>query len=148
MKLELATINKIALEFLGQYRRKLMDDNKRATGQLINDTAYVVEYDGRYLIVSLNLPDEWKYVEYGRKPGKFPPINAIRQWIRVKPILPRPYKGKVPTENQLAYLIGRKIAKDGIPTGNYLSNTIRDFDIKGKVYDEVVRLMQDEWNKD
>lgn len=148
MSLELTSIQRIVLDFLGQYRRRLIDDNKRATGNLINNPAYMVEYDGRYLTVSLDLPDEWKYVEYGRKPGKFPPPDAIRRWIKVKPILPRPHNGKVPTENQLVYLIGRKIHRDGIPAGNYLSTTIRDFDIVGKVYDEISSLITANWTEE
>ena len=45
----------------------------------------------------------------GRAPGKFPPIEAIRQWIQDK--------GITPFDNisisSLAFLIARKIANDG-----------------------------------
>ncbi|PHQ27857.1 hypothetical protein [Leeuwenhoekiella nanhaiensis] len=45
----------------------------------------------------------------GREPGKFPPIAAIRQWILDKPI---PFLGKIKLSS-LAFLIARKIAKEG-----------------------------------
>jgi len=45
----------------------------------------------------------------GREPGKFPPIAAIRQWILDKPI---PFVGKIKLSS-LAFLIARKIAKEG-----------------------------------
>ncbi len=53
-------------------------------------------------------------LEYGRRPGKFPPLLAIRQWIADKGLVPRPdAKGRAVSVNSLAYLIGRKIAKEG-----------------------------------
>lgn len=46
---------------------------------------------------------------YGRKPGKFPPIKAIEQWIIDKGItLENNIKA-----SSLAFLIARKIAKEG-----------------------------------
>lgn len=51
---------------------------------------------------------------FGRKPGKFPPVGQILQWIERKGILPRPdAKGKVPSKQSLAFLIGRAIAEKG-----------------------------------
>lgn len=46
---------------------------------------------------------------YGRKPGKFPPIKMIEQWILDKGIS---IEGKL-TTSSLAFLIARKIAKEG-----------------------------------
>ena len=46
---------------------------------------------------------------HGRKPGKFPPISAMLEYIKAKRIKP---KGKT-TERQLAFLIARAIAKKG-----------------------------------
>jgi len=45
----------------------------------------------------------------GREPGKFPPVDLIRQWILDKNI---PFLGKI-TLSSLAFLIARKIAKEG-----------------------------------
>ncbi len=46
----------------------------------------------------------------GRRPGKFPPISAILDWIRIKGITPRDSNT---TERQLAFLFARKIANSG-----------------------------------
>ena len=46
----------------------------------------------------------------GRKPGKFPPIDDILDWIRAKKISPRDAKT---TERQLAFLFARKISQSG-----------------------------------
>jgi len=48
-------------------------------------------------------------VETGRRPGSFPNITAIRQWIDDKPIIPRDNISK----NSLAFLIARSIARKG-----------------------------------
>ncbi len=47
---------------------------------------------------------------FGRKPGKFPPIDEILNWIREKRITPRDAKT---SERQLAFLFARKIAQSG-----------------------------------
>lgn len=48
--------------------------------------------------------------KFGRKPGKFPPISDILDWIRSKGITPRDTKT---SERQLAFLFARKIAQKG-----------------------------------
>ncbi|MBR3591012.1 MAG: hypothetical protein IKK89_04660 [Alistipes sp.] len=109
------------LEEFGQrlidtYKRELGSRGKIASGKLVEDLRYDVKTGDWHASVTLHLADYWKYVEHGRRAGKFPPIDAIRKWIEVKPILPRPNSnGRLPTTNQLVYLIGRKIAQKGIP---------------------------------
>jgi hypothetical protein len=83
-------------------------------------------------------------VEYGRKAGKFPPLRSIEQWIKVKGIQPmtrtqssvmkwvrhkgriRRHDGRVPSIKSLAYLIGRKIAEEGIQPRPILTTAIDD----------------------
>lgn len=74
----------------------------------------------------MEMAEYWKYVENGRKSGKFPPISAIREWVKVKPVMPRPYNGKLPTENQLAFLIARSIANKGIRPRPIFKDSIDD----------------------
>ena len=94
-----------------------------ASGKLVQSVKYELKYNETSYEVGLWMEDYWKYVEYGRKAGKFPPLSKIEEWIRVKPVIPRPYDGKLPTEKQLAYLIGRKIANEGIEGKNVLKRT-------------------------
>lgn len=109
------------------YKRNLLEDDAKASGNLINSVKYIYEQRGNSYAVSLSLNDYWKYVEYGRKPGKWPPPSAIRKWIEIKPVLPRPMKnGKLPTLNQLTYLISRKIGEEGIRPRNILEKTLED----------------------
>ena len=70
-----------------------------------------VERDG-YLVV-FDLPSYWKYIEHGTRPH-WPPHDAIRRWIDIKPVIPRPDKrGRIPSPESLTFLIRRKIAAVG-----------------------------------
>lgn len=104
-----------------EYQDNLIRDGKIATGELLNSVEYTVETDDRSITLSLKLQDYYKWVEEGRQPGRFPPVDKILEWIRVKPILPDERNGKLPTEQQLAFLIGRKIAEEGIEAGHQLA---------------------------
>lgn len=115
---------------IDSYRRKLYEGGSNATGLLGNSLSTTVNAeDGIYEVV-LNIQEYWKYLEYGRLPGTFPNIDAIRKWIQVKPVLPTPDRnGKVPTINQLTYLISRKIEEKGIEPRYYLNNTLDELDL-------------------
>lgn len=97
------------------------------TGKLVQSVNYEIRIDDDSYIVGLNLEDYWKYVEKGRGAGKFPPLSKIQQWISAKPVIPRPLaNGKLPTEKQLAFLIGRKIAEEGTEGKNVMARTIEE----------------------
>lgn len=131
---DLKQIKQLASEFAQAYKQSLVADNKVASGSLTKNIKSRVKYDGKWLEIILSLEYYWKYVEYGRKPGKFPPIDKIRNWILIKPILPRPLSnGKLPTTNQLAYLISRKIATKGIKPTYALRDSITKFDLVGRL---------------
>lgn len=107
------------------YKIALTDSDRVASGKLLNSVDYIYNSDGRSYSVSLKLEEWWKWVEYGRRPGKFPPVDKILEWIRVKPILPYPdSNGKLPTEKQLAFLIGRKISEEGYEGSHDLERTL------------------------
>lgn len=98
-----------------EYKDNLILNDVNASDALYNSVKYEVKTDRGRIEVNLSLLDYWKYIENGRKAGKWPPISAIQKWIEVKPILPRPMvNGKLPTVQQLTYLISRKIALEGI----------------------------------
>ena len=135
-KLDIVPINRIAEELAQSYREQLSADGKNASGTLSNTSSYLVNYNGTLLKISLLLEDYWKYVENDTKPH-FPPIDKIRQWIKVKPILPTARKGKLPTEKQLAYLIARKISKVGTKGSHSLQSTLDKANIYNKVINEI-----------
>lgn len=83
----------------------------------VNDTLFEIEF---------NAPEYWKYANYGRGPGKFPPLDKIEDWIKRRKISPYPLKsGRIPTRPQLAFLIGRKIAEEGFEGSGFLEFSLK-----------------------
>lgn len=118
-----------------QYKSNLKANGHKATGNLINSITSHITVNGYEYAIELTLEDYYKYVEEGRRPGKFPPVSKILEWVKVKRILPTPMaNGKLPTEKQLAFLISRKIAEKGTK-GTYdlekaMDTTINEWDEK------------------
>lgn len=125
-------LNDFGKELADKYKRNLVNDDAIDTSKLLNSIKYIFNNNNTSFEISMEMAEYWKYVESGRKSGKFPPISAIREWVKVKPVIPRPYNGKLPTENQLAFLIARSIAKKGIRPrpifDDSLDDVMRDFE--------------------
>ena len=84
----------------------------------VNDTLFEIEFQA---------PSYWKYANYGRSPGKFPPPDKIEDWIIRRKITPYPTRsGKTPTRKQLTYLISRKIAREGFKGSGFLEKSLEE----------------------
>ena len=109
------------------YKSLLLRDGKNATGELISSIRPMTpELVNGAFECSLSLAPHWKYVENGRRPGKFPPVDNILEWAKAKPQLARPNRldRKELAPKQLAFLVARKIAAKGIQPGNQLEEAI------------------------
>lgn len=111
-------LERYAVELRNEYQDNLIRSDRVASGDLLNTVEYEVKDKNGTYTVSLRLQDYWKWVESGRPPtekgGNGDLRTAILEWIKIKPVLPRPDKnGKLPTPQQLAYLISRKIHNEG-----------------------------------
>ena len=114
-------IEKLVEQIASLYRSNL--EESIASGTLSNFT-FRINLQGNYFEVIFLLPKYWEYLEYGRRAGKQPPIEAIEEWIRVKPIIPYAVNGKVPDTRQLAFLIARKIGWEGTEGRKPLTNAM------------------------
>lgn len=137
-------LNEFGKELVDAYIRNLDERGAHATLKLAYSVKYEVAYGDRWMAVDLSLLDYWKYVEYGRKAGKFPPLDSIERWIKVKGIKPmtrtqssvkrwtkhqgsiRRNDGSIPSIKTLAYLIGRKIKEEGIQPRPLLTTALDD----------------------
>lgn len=118
-------LKEYAIELRNTLQDSYITDDRIATGDLLNSVEYIIEKDDRQIEVSLQLEEWWKYVEEDTKPH-FPPPDAMLNYIKAKPILPKPdSNGKLPTPNQLAYLIGRKISEVGTTGTHNVRDTVR-----------------------
>lgn len=125
-----------AIEVRNNYQDALVRSDRIASGKLLNSVEYITEFNGNEYQVFLQLEDYWKFVEAGvngteRSQGspfsfksKRVNVSAILDWIRVKPILPRPKNGKLPTPQSLAYALATNIAKFGIEGSHDLEETL------------------------
>ena len=109
-----AVMEEMAIAIRNEYQDNLIRNDRIASGDLLNNIEYEVTRGDFTYTIYVKMKDYWYYVENGRKAGKWPPIDNILNWIRVKPVLPRPNaEGKLPTPQQLAFLIARKIGEEG-----------------------------------
>lgn len=117
-------LTKFGQQLVGEYRDKLQ--SHRASGTLQDTMTYVINAGTDSIELSLRLQDYWKYLEDGTKPH-WPPMEAIEKWIEIKPVLPYPGRdGKLPTPQQLAFLIARKISEVGTQGDGLLQESITD----------------------
>lgn len=108
------------------YQDRLILHDRIASGDLLNRVECHVEMEGNAYLVQLDLKKYWRYVEMDTAPH-WPPPDAILKWIMIKPVIPRPMKnGKLPTPQQLAYLIGRKIAVFGTEGKPDLTDSVEE----------------------
>lgn len=106
------------------YKDNLLADGRVATGELIDSVRTEVSVGGRTVAVDMHLADYWKYVEFGTEPH-WPPPGALLKWIEAKPVIPRPdSRGRIPTPQQLDFLIRRKISRVGTEGKPTLSTTV------------------------
>lgn len=123
----LSTLNEYSQRAEELYKRKLTDKDINASYKLLNSVETVVKRNDDEFTVTINLEPYWYYVENGRNAGKFPPIDKILEWIRVKPVIPySDSRGRLPTEEQLAFLISRKIAEQGTEGRHVLAETVEE----------------------
>lgn len=131
------SLDAIVLQYVETYKRAVIASNHSASGQLARETSGIIKFDGAYLKVTLQMPAQGIYLENGTRPH-FPPVKEILKWIKIKPVLPRALPGgKLPTQEQLAYLIARKISKTGTKPAHLIRNTLSDFNLKGKIIKEI-----------
>ena len=128
-------LNEFADAFIQNARNNLDANQSNASYNLYNSFEKVIEVGEDYFKVSVSLADYWQYVENGRGPGKFPPVDKIKEWIEVKPVNPTPLSnGKTPSVEQLSFLISRKIANEGTEGKPFFEpakeQTIREFEDK------------------
>lgn len=124
------------------YKNKLANGGKIASGNLVNNFEVKAALFDNNIVVSINTLEYFKYVEEGRSPGKFPPPDSIERWIETKGIEPKADEnGKLPSQKSLAYLIGRKIATEGIEPTHYLAETQQELDqIYAKRFKQALQL--------
>ena len=146
--MEKNTLIQLLNTLIEKYKTLLEEDNKVASGDLLNSIQGEVRVDNNLYTFVINLNDYWKFLEYGVNgtavdngstysfKGKTVNTDAIEKWITVKGIVPHSINNKVPSTKQLAYVISRSIARNGIKGGHYLNSSLQSTDFINNIIEE------------
>lgn len=115
---------------------------KVATGSLINSINYRLQETAQGINIVLLANDYLQYVDQGRKPGTYPPIQAIKRWVTIKGI-----------PKEAAWAIRKNIFKFGIKPTNVIRKTkniietSRDANRKyeQRMVDNIVKMLEKNW---
>ena len=144
---QIKEIRDICTQICDIYRNKMDQAGYDNNGELYN-FKWTTEWKDNLFEVYFDLPPYFHFAEYGRRPGKFPPPDAILKWIQFKRLVPRPGRdGKVPSTNQLVYLISRKIATKGTEGKHLFEKTLDDQNLDN-LADKLVDLITAEFEKE
>ena len=106
-----AILERLTEHLAGQIGLELVAQGHNNTGTLIESVRVeLIESLEGIVIVASNL-DYGQYVNDGRKPGKFPPVDALRKWVEERGLA-----SEEKEVNAIAFLIGRAIRDQGSPT--------------------------------
>ncbi len=91
--------------------------NKVDTGTLMDS----IQFQVGTVTLTIQMAEYAQYVHDGRRPGKFPPVDAIRAWVERKGLtITGSNRPLAEQQRSLTYLIGRKIANEGIEASPFL----------------------------
>lgn len=96
-------IQKFGQDVVNAQKQELQKKNSVATSRLLNSVNYRFKASIEKIIIEFVSEDYGKFVDEGRKPGKFPPLNKIKAWTKVKGI-----------PEKAAFPIAKKIWRFGI----------------------------------
>lgn len=104
-------INRLGLGMVNEIIDVLESNDKIASGRLIKSIKHEYQLDIDDIKLLIKSEDYLTYVDSGRKPGKFVPVNALREWLKFKGI-----------DEKALYPINYKIFKFGIKPLNFMKS--------------------------
>lgn len=134
-----AVLDNFASYFQNKLQENMMRNGSNASGKLVNSFKTEVKIGDDTYEVGINLEDYWYYVNNGRGPTKGGGNGSlqakIEEWIKVKRIVPhvgtiktgkQAGKTYLPTIHQLAFLITRKIHREGYKGTHFFDDAKAD----------------------
>jgi hypothetical protein len=136
-----------SMELIAKSLKSRLEENfSDASGDLGNSITVSANKSNNSLEVNISMLDYWEALDKGRKPGKQPPINKIKEWLtypnpRAKLGLEGVSNVNIAEVNSLAFLIARKIGKKGTKGNNFASDVFDSnkvkVDLPNAIYDAV-----------
>ena len=121
------------LEEYSMYLLLAARNNMPTYYELKDKIKFVMNVNGNFYEIGFDAPAYWEYANDGRGPGKMPPVkvidgkkqSVIADWVRRRNITPYALKnGKLPTDDQLAFMIAKKIGREGTTGIHFLEKSI------------------------
>lgn len=145
--MELKNFNKLLAQFEKDIERvlknNLIKNNRVASGNLLKSISVSETRNDDSITIVLNSADYLKQVSEGRKPtsgsGNGSLKEKIKTWIEQKNILPR--ENNI-TKDQLAFLIARKIHREGYEGSNDYAMAVEE------VSNKYIPKLQEALNED
>ena len=145
--IKIIVVTEVCNQIADIYRKKMDAADYNKQGELYN-FKWTTEWKDNLFELYFELPPYFYFAENGRRPGKFPPPDAILKWVQFKRLVPRPGRdGNVPSTNQLVYLISRKIATKGTEGKHLFEKTLDDPNLDN-LADKLVELISAELEKE
>ena len=117
-------------EVLREYEAYILEASKRnmpSYYELRNNIKFNLQVGDNFYEIVFAAPQYWKWAEDGRRPGKMPPVNVIADWVTRRKIAPYSNKSeKLPSTNQLAFVIAKKIGRDGTTGIHFLEKSVTE----------------------
>jgi hypothetical protein len=133
-------VNAILIGFANRTIEGIRSRIPNVTGKMSQSLGYRIDENGLTIFSSEKY---FTVLETGRKPGKMPPISAIEEWVKNKPI------ASDINPRSLAFLIARKIGEEGslLYRQGGKSGVISDFINDQKIKEDLVDLLDDKFRE-
>ena len=105
-------LNKVRKELVKAMVNELKKSDKKATGDLIKSIKGEIKNNQIIMVANHYL----KYVDEGRKPGKYPPIAPLKKWAKIKL-----------GDESIGYAVQRSIYKKGIKKTDVINKAFKVF---------------------
>lgn len=122
--------------------------NNKTGKNTLKDSVMIKDADSRIsfgsngdnVVIELLFNNYIDYIEKGRRPGKMPPISALKEWAQSRGIS---------TDNSTLFAIANAIKRDGIEGRPVLATLEREIEnsFENEWYDKLFEAMTSELNK-
>lgn len=106
----------------------LTESNSDASGELKESIEFKVKATAKKIELDIIMLDYWGAVDEGRKAGKQPPIDKIKEWLTYPNVKSKLGSSDslsstdIAKTNSLAYMIARKIGREGTKGNNFATD--------------------------
>jgi hypothetical protein len=125
----------------------LQEDNAIASGELDKSINFNVKSSAKKIVLDITMLDYWGAVDTGRRAGKQPPIDKIKEWLTYPNVRDKMRFGQSDAsfteseKNSLAFLIARKIGRQGTKGNNFATNVFTSDLITNELPDIVLNAV-------